>query len=201
MNKFKLILTICLVAVLTLTMGVATFASDPLTEGGEELVKVVDTPVNPAEFQGTLSLTDYSDLHFYLNGIGYKAVITDDLSYSGYFVNIYNPNDIIWQGDFTVYTDDINFDYIIMPSWIWDELLNEMGYDASLGFPVESNQSILGVFSAVPSFIINAVNSATGIFWANGALTMLGILAIIAVAFGVCLLVVSLITRFMGFRG
>lgn len=201
MNKFKLILTICLIAVLSLTMGVATFASDPLTEGGEELVKVVNIPINPTEFSGTLSLGEYSELRFYLNGIGYKAVITDEITFFGYFVNIYNPNDIIWRGDFTVYHDEINFDYIIVPYWIWYELVNEYGYDTTQSFPIESNQSILGVFSAVPSFIVNAVNSATGLFWANGALTMLGILAIIAVAFGVCLLVVSLINRFMGFRG
>lgn len=201
MNKFKLILTICLVAVLTLTMGVATFASDPLTDGGEELVKVENEQFSPVEFSGTLSITDYEELRFYYNGIGYKANITDTENYFGYFVNIYNANDILYEGDLSVYTDEIYFDYTIMPLWIWTYLVDEMGYDASEGVPVESNQSILGVFSAVPSFIVNAVNSATGIFWANGALTMLGVLAIIAVAFGVCLLVVSLITRFMGFRG
>lgn len=200
MNKFKLILTICTVAVLILTMGVATFASDPLTEGGEIIVRVENYDITPQDFTNTLSTVDYLELRFYLNGIGYKPVITNVEQYMGSFVNIYNVNDVLWTGDLTVYYDDITFDYIIMPEWIAQELTNDIG----LGFDyktLESNNSILGTFSAVPAFIVNAVNSATGIFWANGALTMLGILAIIAVAFGVCLLVVSLITRFMSFRG
>lgn len=200
MSKFKLTLTICLVAVLTLTMGVATFASDPLTEGGEELVKIVDTSVNPAEFFGTLSLSDYSELHFYLNGIGYKAVITDELSNLGYFVNIYNPNDIIWRGDFTVYTDDINFDYIIMPSWIWNELVNEQGYSGT-GIPVESNQSILGVFSAVPGFMISIITPLITLFWANGSFTFIGVLALASLAFALILLLFTVIRKFISFRG
>lgn len=208
MNKFKLILTICIVTVLIFTMTVATFANDPLTEGGEELVRLKDWRIpNGLDWDAVfdyLSDSQWEQVRFYKNGICFKVIINNSLETKGYYENIYNANDRIipdFNEEETYRAIVTNFDYIIMPYSIWTSVTNESDFSDEDIIRLEGNNSILGVFSAVPAFIVNAVNSATGIFWANGALTMLGILAIIAVAFGVCLLVVSLITRFMGFRG
>lgn len=206
MNKFKLILTICTVAVLILTMGVATFASNPLIEGGEQYYRVVESLstwtnlIDANESDNAYTSTNY----VFYNNTPYVIDWTDEEGYQGVLRYVYNENEVIYLSTLDIPEDDINLEnvYIIVPDWQLSYFIDDLGYAEDIFVPIEyENNTILSTFSAVPAFLVNAVNSATGIFWANGALTMLGILAIIAVAFGVCLLVVSLITRFMSFRG
>lgn len=201
MKKFKFILMICIVTVLIFTMTVATFANDPLTEGGEELVKIENENIYATEFRNTLSLDEYTLLRFYLNGIGYKPVFTDQTVYEGYFVNIYNSQDILWSGDLTIYSDELSFDYIVMPLWIWTELVEELGYNDDIAIPIDSNNSILGTISAIPGFMISIITPLITLFWANGSFTFIGVLALASLAFALILLLFNVIRKFIAFRG
>lgn len=64
--------------------------------------------------------------------------------------------------------------------------------------------AILDVFSAVGSWIPDAVDSMVPIFWTAGAdgagqLTFMGTLAVIGLGFGVIFLIIGLIQKFLTF--
>lgn len=61
--------------------------------------------------------------------------------------------------------------------------------------------SILAVFFAVGEWITTSVNSLIPMFYAEGALTFLGTLAVAGLAFSVVFLLMRVITNFMTFRG
>lgn len=61
--------------------------------------------------------------------------------------------------------------------------------------------SVLDVFIQVPGFLISALASLITIFYADGSLTVLGVLAIASLAFAVILLLWVIISRFLKFRG
>lgn len=61
--------------------------------------------------------------------------------------------------------------------------------------------SILAVFSAVGEWITTAIGALVPMFYAEGALTFLGILAIAGLAFSVVFLLIGIIQRFLHFAG
>lgn len=61
--------------------------------------------------------------------------------------------------------------------------------------------SIFAVFSEVGTWIVSAVTDLIPIFYAEGALTFLGVLAVAGLAFSVIFLVLGLIQNFLHFRG
>lgn len=62
-------------------------------------------------------------------------------------------------------------------------------------------QSIIAVFQAVASWFVEAVESATAMFWTSeGGLTMIGALAIFSLGFAIILLVLNYIKDFLRFR-
>jgi hypothetical protein len=62
-------------------------------------------------------------------------------------------------------------------------------------------QSIFAVFTEVGTWITGAVTDLIPMFYAEGALTFLGVLAVAGLAFSVVFLVLGLIQNFLHFRG
>lgn len=62
-------------------------------------------------------------------------------------------------------------------------------------------EAILEVFSSVASWLGTAVTALIPLFWAEGALTFLGVLAVAGLAFSVIFLVMGIIQRFLHFGG
>lgn len=61
--------------------------------------------------------------------------------------------------------------------------------------------AILAVFLAVGEWISEAVNGMVPMFWAEGSLTFLGVLAVAGLAFSVAFLLIGIIQNFLHFRG
>ena len=61
--------------------------------------------------------------------------------------------------------------------------------------------SILAVFSAVGEWMTTAISALVPMFYAEGALTFLGILAVSGLAFSVVFLLIGIIQRFLHFAG
>lgn len=62
-------------------------------------------------------------------------------------------------------------------------------------------EAILAVFLAVGEWISSAVNTMVPMFWAEGSLTFLGVLAVAGLAFSVAFLLIGIIQNFLHFRG
>ena len=61
--------------------------------------------------------------------------------------------------------------------------------------------AILAVFSGVASWFVEIIPVVVSIFYAEGALTFMGYLAVIALAISVVFLLVGVISNFLHFRG
>jgi hypothetical protein len=61
--------------------------------------------------------------------------------------------------------------------------------------------AMTGVFDAVMDWLLTAINSVISLFWAEGALTFLGILSLVALAISIFFLIVRLIQNFLHLRG
>lgn len=61
--------------------------------------------------------------------------------------------------------------------------------------------SIFAVFTSVGTWITSAVTDLIPMFFAEGSLTFLGVLAVAGLAFSVIFLVLGLIQNFLHFRG
>lgn len=62
-------------------------------------------------------------------------------------------------------------------------------------------QLILEVFSSVGTWIVTAVTNIIPMFYAEGALTFMGVLAVAGLAFSVVFLLIGIIQRFLHFAG
>lgn len=62
-------------------------------------------------------------------------------------------------------------------------------------------EAIVSVWDSIMNAIVNLMASAQGLFWADGALTFLGTLAVIGVAISFVLLVINIIQNFLHLRG
>lgn len=61
--------------------------------------------------------------------------------------------------------------------------------------------SITGVWSEIMTWITTSLASVQTVFYAEGALTFLGVLAVIGVAIGVVFLIIGVIQNFLHLRG
>lgn len=61
--------------------------------------------------------------------------------------------------------------------------------------------AILSVFTAVGTWIAGAVEQVTPMFYYEGALTFLGVLAVAGLAISVVFLIIGVIQNFLHFRG
>lgn len=62
--------------------------------------------------------------------------------------------------------------------------------------------AITAVFTAIFEWIMEAIPSVVGVFWATeGGLTFLGVLAVIALGISIFFLIMGLIQRFLHFAG
>lgn len=61
--------------------------------------------------------------------------------------------------------------------------------------------AITAVFDAIMTWLTGAIETAITLFWAEGALTFLGILALIALGISIFFLIVGLISNFIHLRG
>lgn len=61
--------------------------------------------------------------------------------------------------------------------------------------------AILAVFSGVAEWFVEIIPIVVSIFYAEGALTFMGYLAVIALAISVIFLLVGVISNFLHFRG
>lgn len=61
--------------------------------------------------------------------------------------------------------------------------------------------SILAVFTSVGEWIVTAVSAMIPMFYAEGALTFLGTLAVAGLAFSVVFLLIGIVQRFLHFAG
>ena len=62
-------------------------------------------------------------------------------------------------------------------------------------------EAILAVFTSVGTWLQTAVTNLIPMFWAEGSLTFMGVLAVSGLAFSVIFLILSVIQRFLHFRG
>lgn len=62
-------------------------------------------------------------------------------------------------------------------------------------------EAILAVFTSIGEWIGTAVTSLMPMFFAEGALTFLGVLAVAGLSFSVIFLLIGLIQNFLHFRG
>lgn len=62
-------------------------------------------------------------------------------------------------------------------------------------------EAIFDVFSAVGDWIVSAVQSLIPMFYAEGSLTFLGVLAVAGLAISVVFLLIGIIQRFLHFGG
>lgn len=60
-------------------------------------------------------------------------------------------------------------------------------------------ESILAVFTAVGGWIVESVSTMIPIFYAEGALTFLGVLAVAGLAFSVVFLLIGIVQKFLKF--
>lgn len=61
--------------------------------------------------------------------------------------------------------------------------------------------AITGVWTSVMTWITTSLASVQTVFYAEGALTFLGVLAVISVAIGIAFLVIGVIQNFLKLRG
>lgn len=61
--------------------------------------------------------------------------------------------------------------------------------------------AMTGVFDAIMDWLVTAINAVISLFWADGALTFLGVLSLVALAISIFFLVVGLIQNFLHLRG
>lgn len=61
--------------------------------------------------------------------------------------------------------------------------------------------AILAVFMSIAEWIGEAVQAVVPMFWAEGSLTFLGVLAVAGLAFSVVFLLIGIIQRFLHFGG
>lgn len=61
--------------------------------------------------------------------------------------------------------------------------------------------AILAIFEAIAEWFVTIVPTVLSIFWAEGALTILGALAVCGLAISVIFLVMGVIQKFLHFRG
>lgn len=61
--------------------------------------------------------------------------------------------------------------------------------------------AITDVFSAISTWIVDAVAGVMPMFYAEGALTFLGVLAVAGLAFSVVFLLIGIVQRFLHFGG
>lgn len=61
--------------------------------------------------------------------------------------------------------------------------------------------AITGVWTSVMTWITTSLSSVQTVFYAEGALTFLGVLAVISVAIGIAFLVIGVIQNFLKLRG
>ena len=61
--------------------------------------------------------------------------------------------------------------------------------------------AILAVFSGVAAWFVEIIPVVVSIFYAEGALTFMGYLAVIALSISVVFLLVGVISNFLHFRG
>ena len=61
--------------------------------------------------------------------------------------------------------------------------------------------AITGVFTQMAQWVSNAIPTVTAVFYAEGELTFLGVLAVCALGISVFFLIMGLIQNFLHFRG
>lgn len=61
--------------------------------------------------------------------------------------------------------------------------------------------AVTGVFTAIGSWITTTIPTLTELFYAEGNLTFLGVLAVCGLAFSVVFLLIGIIQRFLHFGG
>lgn len=157
---------------------------------------------NDTVVTGYEGVVPYSDLYIIAgyDGIDYAWVMYGVLNGSVTSVDIID--NISWtmgDGAVTIVSNDegANLDdaLAIFNTYIVDSLsLIETESPSLIG-------SILAVFDSVTSWLMVGVVLLIGIFWTGSALTPIGVLAVAGLSIGVILLVVSIITRFLKFRG
>lgn len=60
---------------------------------------------------------------------------------------------------------------------------------------------IFSIFGRIGNWITNAISNVTDMFWANGSLTFIGVLAVGGLGISIVLLLIRLINSFLAFRG
>ena len=61
--------------------------------------------------------------------------------------------------------------------------------------------AITGVWTEVMEWIVTSLASVQAVFYAEGSLTFMGVLAVISVAIGITFLVIGVIQNFLRLRG
>lgn len=60
---------------------------------------------------------------------------------------------------------------------------------------------IFNIFGNIGNWITNAISNLTSMFWANGSLTFIGVLAVGGLGISIVLILIRLISSFLAFRG
>lgn len=62
-------------------------------------------------------------------------------------------------------------------------------------------ETILAIFAGVADWIVETLPTVTSLFYAEGALTFLGVLAVGSLAISISFLLIGIIQRFLHFAG
>lgn len=220
-NKTKIFAVLCMIAVLALTMCVSAFADDVpiganliLSASVSEL-GASDVPPNVIGATKIQIVANGDTIYEVENPYKYEFIEQA----STLVFNVYNTvddyNDLItsYVVQFDGYTSSIvtsgvTYDNPAMEFYIifTGATSYTVGNFPGISFEVEEGSdpavtSITGVFFAMTSFIIGGINLVQPVFYANGGLTLLGSLAVIALAVGVAFLIIGVIQKFLALRG
>lgn len=66
---------------------------------------------------------------------------------------------------------------------------------------MEVVNAITGVFTNIAGWITNVIPTVTAVFYAEGQLTFLGVLAVCGLAVSIFFLIMGLVQNFLHFRG
>lgn len=64
-----------------------------------------------------------------------------------------------------------------------------------------TQKGIFSIFGNIGNWIANAINNVTAMFWTNGSLTFIGVLAIGGLGISIVLLLIRLVSSLLAFRG
>lgn len=221
-------LVVVLTTVLMLCLGTVCSSADEVAPEVVTLEYVLNSNTESEVFfvcssvSGDLTLDFFNSLdlssvsvHIYDESktvVDYYTVLSFDEPYyeeGRYFYNSNSYSDLNCL-DFVVMSEDLVEDYGTIDSTLYfayyegfsiaelSSIFVEFNVTPSESSPLED---IFGLFRAVGNWLATSLGSMLSIFYVDGKLTLLGVLAVVPLAFSAVFLLISILQRFLKFGG